>query len=37
MSHFYISGHNLQSLASEAPKFSMNNNNLSVYPHTKDQ
>jgi len=37
MSHFYISGHKSQSLASKAPKFSMNNNHLSLNPHAKNQ
>jgi len=37
MSHFYVSGHKSQSSASKAPKFSMNNNHLSLYPHTKNQ
>jgi len=34
---FYISGHTSHSLASKAPKFSMNNNHLFLYPHTKNQ
>jgi len=33
----YVSGHKSQSLASKFPKFSMNNNHLSRYPHTKKQ
>jgi len=35
MTHFYVLAHKWQSLASKAPKFSMNNNHLSLYPHTK--